>query len=236
MPDPQLVPEVPIAHWRAVLFDLDGTLIDTLQDIATSVNEVLARHALAAHPVDAYRDYVGDGVAMLVTRALPLGQREQPLIDQCVRQFGEVYQKNWNVHSRPYDGVHELLSRLAEARIPMAILSNKPQEFTEKCVREYLPEAAFAAIFGQRDSIPRKPAPDSAQIIAHQLGVATHEFVYLGDSSVDMQTACRANMYPVGAGWGFRSRGELQDSGAAAIIDHPRELLALPGFSYLRHA
>ena len=214
-------------NWRAVLFDLDGTLIDTLQDIAVSTNCVLTRHGFPPHPVDAYRTFVGDGVAMLLTRALPTDKRDEKLVGQCVHEFKEAYQQNWNVHSRPYDGVIELLKQLAQVDCPMAVLSNKPHEFTQKCVREYLPHASFRMVEGQRDSIPRKPDPAGAERIARQLRVATRDFLFLGDSSVDMETARRAGMVPVGAGWGFRTHQELQDSGAAAIIDFPLDLLSL---------
>jgi phosphoglycolate phosphatase len=236
MPDSNLEPLDRSGHWRAVLFDLDGTLIDTLRDIAEAANAVLARHRFPTHAIPSYRTFVGDGVAMLMRRALPSHAQDQQLVDLCVRQFREAYEKNWDVHSRVYDGVHPLLQRLAEARMPMAVLSNKPHEFTEKCVRRYLSAAPFAVVLGQRDPLPRKPAPDGAQHIARQLGVAPGDVVYLGDSSVDMETARRAGMYPVGAGWGFRSRQELQDSGASVILDHPLELIGLPGFAHRRFA
>ena len=212
---------------RAVLFDLDGTLLDTLHDIAAAANCVLTGRGFPAHPVDAYRRFVGDGVVMLLTRALPTDERNEKLVGQCVDEFGEAYRQNWNVHTRPYDGVIELLKQLAQAACPMAVLSNKPHEFTQKCVREYLPHGRFRMVEGQRDSIPRKPDPAGAVRIAHQLRIATRDCLFLGDSSVDMETARRAGMVPVGAGWGFRSHQELQDSGACAIIDFPLDLLQL---------
>jgi phosphoglycolate phosphatase len=214
-----------MSPWPAVLFDLDGTLLDTLQDIADAANGTLAHFGLTAHPVDAYRQFVGSGVARLFARAIPDDSQDQEIIARCVERFREAYEQNWNAKTKPYDGVVPLLDQLAARRVRMAVLSNKPDEFTQKCTQHYLPQAPFEVVVGQRDGLPRKPDPAAAEMIAQQMGVPPEQFLFLGDSVVDMETARRAGMRPVGAGWGFRSGRELPESGAVAVLRHPIELL-----------
>lgn len=212
---------------QAVLFDLDGTLLDTLEDIANSANSALLRYGLPTHSVDAYRYFIGDGVTMLISRALPDESRDSDIIAKCVKGFRQDYSRNWNVKTRPYEGVPELLDALAAKHIKMAILSNKPDDFTKQCVSELLPNHNFEMILGQRDAIPIKPDPVGALQIADRLGITPSRFLYLGDSAIDMKTAVRAGMFPVGALWGFRPLEELQEHGAQAVIDHPMDLLGL---------
>lgn len=215
-----------MAH-TVVIFDLDGTLLDSLSDIANAANEVLAELSLPVHPVNDYRFMVGDGVAMLFERALPSDRREAALIERCVEGFRRTYERHWNQSSRPYDGIVELLDTLVSWQRKLAVLSNKPQKFTERCVREYFSEWPIAPVFGQRAGVPRKPDPAGALEIAAHFQVAPADCLYLGDSLVDMQTACRAGMFAVGALWGFRPRSELEAHGAAAVVAHPREVLDL---------
>jgi len=212
---------------KAVLFDLDGTLLDTLEDIANSVNSALVRYGLPTRSVDAYRYFIGDGVTMLISRALPDENRDSDIIAKCVKGFRQDYSRNWNVNTRPYEGVPELLDALAAKHIKMAVLSNKPDDFTKQCVSELLPNHDFEMILGQRDAIPIKPDPVGALQIADRLGITPSRFLYLGDSAIDMKTAVRAGMFPVGALWGFRPLEELQEHGAQAVIKHPMDLLGL---------
>lgn len=212
---------------EAVIFDLDGTLLDSLTDIANAANEVLTELSLPVHPVDAYRFMVGDGVVVLFERAVPEAQREAALIDRCVEGFRTTYERHWNQCSRPYEGIAELLDALVSRRRKLAVLSNKPQEFTERCVREYFSKWPIAPVLGQRAEVPRKPDPAGALEIAAFFGVAPADCLYLGDSLVDMQTACRAGMLAVGALWGFRPRAELEAHGAEAVVAHPRDVLEL---------
>jgi len=213
--------------YTVVIFDLDGTLLDSLTDIANAANEVLAESGFPVHAVDAYRFLVGDGVAMLFERALPEMRRETALIERCVEAFRKTYEHHWNQRSRPYEGIAEMLDALVRSERKLAVLSNKPQEFTERCVREFFAKWPLAPVYGQRAGVPRKPDPAAALQIATQLGAAPAECLYLGDSLVDMQTACRAGMFAVGALWGFRPRSELEAHGAAAVVAHPREVLEL---------
>lgn len=212
---------------QAVLFDLDGTLLDTLEDIANSANSALLRYGLPIHSVDAYRYFIGDGVTMLISRALPDENRDSDIIAKCVKGFRQYYSRNWNVNTRPYEGVPELLDALAAKHIKMAVLSNKPDDFTRQCVSELLPNHNFEMILGQRDAIPIKPDPVGALQIADSLGITPSRFLYLGDSAIDMKTAVRAGMFPVGALWGFRPLKELQEHGAQVVIEHPIDLVGL---------
>lgn len=213
---------------QAVLFDLDGTLLDTLADIAAAANAALVAEGMPAHPDAAYRRFIGDGVAMLVRRALPEGvEHDDARVDRCVRLFHETYATSWNVSTRPYDGIPALLDALAARGLPLAILSNKPDEFTRLCADAQLGRWAWAAVVGQREGVPRKPDPTSALAIAAGLGLGPADVVYVGDSGVDMRTATAAGMRAVGVSWGFRSVEELREIGASAIIDHPAQLLDL---------
>ena len=175
-----------------MLFDLDGTLLDTLEDIARSANEVLQGLGLPPHPIDAYRRFIGDGVGNLFQRAFPAGVEDAGLVERCVEGFRETYGRGWNVASRPYPGIPELLDGLVSRGLGMAVLSNKPDAFTRQCVEEYLARWPFRAVFGDRAGVPRKPDPGVALNAAERLGAAPAEIAYLGDSSVDMITARRA--------------------------------------------
>jgi phosphoglycolate phosphatase len=213
---------------QAVVFDLDGTLLDSLADIANAGNSVLAARGFPVHPVDAYRLFVGDGVGRLIHRLVPLAyQQDQGLLETILREYVAQYVRTWNVESRLYDGITDLLDALAERQIRMAVLSNKPQEATRRCVEYYLGQYPFAAVLGQQENRPPKPDPTGVREILARLEVAAESCWYLGDTGVDMQTARNAGMFAVGVTWGFRDVAELQAAGAQAIIDHPRELLAL---------
>lgn len=215
------------ARFSAVLFDLDGTLLDTLADIAHSANDALEKLDYPTHEIGAYRMFVGDGLRMLFRRALPDEARTEAVIDRCAEGFRDAYSRQWNVHTRPYNGVCDLLDALMARDIKMAVLSNKPDLFTKRCIDEYLPQYPFEKVFGHRDGVPRKPDPAGANEIIRALNVRTEQVAYLGDSATDMKTAVAVGMYPVGALWGFRSRDELQQNGAEALINTPTEMLDL---------
>ena len=213
--------------YRAVIFDLDGTLLDTLGDIASSCNNALTKHGFPIHPTDAYRYFVGDGAAMCVKRALPEGNRDDGTVRRCLEAYSEDYGRNWDVRTRPYDGVPEMLDVLKKRGLMLAVLSNKPHEFTQRCVREFFSDETFDIVIGYREPLPLKPDPSGALDIVARLGVEPAEFLYLGDTSVDMKTAVTAGMYPVGALWGFRPLEELRESGARTIVAHPMDILTL---------
>jgi phosphoglycolate phosphatase len=210
----------------AVLFDLDGTLLDTLEDLATAMNDALAGRGLPVHPVDRYRVFVGEGVAELVRRAAPAGS-DEPLLRALLEEMRSGYEKGWARCTRPYPGIEELLDELAGRGLKLAVLSNKLEEFTRAMVAHFLGRWRFGAVFGASERFPRKPDPASALAIAVELDVAPQDFLYLGDTAIDMRTAVGAGMFPVGALWGFRDADELRLSGAKALLREPLELLPL---------
>ncbi|HUT90802.1 MAG TPA: HAD-IA family hydrolase [Thermoguttaceae bacterium] len=214
-------------NFRAICFDLDGTLLDTLADIADSANRVLAGHGYPTHPIDAYRNFIGDGLVRLFGRVLPADRRGEEVIAECVAGFRESYAENWNVRTRRYDGVAELLDAATARGLKMAILSNKPDAFTRRCVDAHLSAWDFRAVLGQREGVPPKPDPAGAREIVDRLEVAAEHFLYLGDTPTDMRTARTAGMHPVGVSWGFRPVDELRAAGAARIIARPLELMDL---------
>jgi len=213
--------------FQAVVFDLDGTLLDTLEDLAHAGNRVLEAEGFPVHPVDQYRFFVGDGLDTLVERILPENKRSKEHVYRLITAFREDYGKNWKVKTRLYDGVDRLLDELEKRQIKLNVFSNKPQDFTEACIRDFLGDWTFQFVFGQRSGRPKKPDPAGALEIARLLGVGPSEILYLGDTATDMKTALAAGMFPVGALWGFRSEDELRRNGAEHLISHPEELLKL---------
>ncbi|MEN6458979.1 MAG: HAD family hydrolase [Thermoguttaceae bacterium] len=214
-------------NYRAVLFDLDGTLLDTLTDLADSTNAALRSLGFPTHPRESYQQFVGDGVERLIQRALPVERRDAATVAACGRCMRKEYGDRWAATTRPYAGIPELLDRLTDRRMPMAVLSNKPEEFTRLCVAQLLPGWKFAAVVGAGPALPKKPDPSGARQIAAELGVAPGECLYLGDTNTDMQTAAAAGMFAVGALWGFRTADELAASGARVLLKSPLDLLPL---------
>lgn len=212
---------------KAVLFDLDGTLLDTLEDLADSMNAALKAHNLAPHPVEAYKLFVGDGVENLVLRAAPRVSEDAELFRNLLLEMRDQYGRRWAGKSRPYPGIAELLDELTARRAPMAVLSNKPREFTELCVVKLLSRWRFSEIRGIDADTPRKPDPTGALEIARRIGVSPPDFFYLGDTATDMRTAVGAGMRAVGALWGFRGAEELVGGGAEILIDYPTKLINL---------
>lgn len=213
--------------YKAVLFDLDGTLLDTLQDIAVSTNNALAHLGFPQHEVEAYKYFIGDGREALALRALPKKHRDAATLGRLVARMGEEYAAHWADNTCPYAGVPELLDALTQRDVAMSILSNKPNDFTELMASRLLGRWHFRTVAGALPDVPRKPSPAAALDIVRQLQVSPGEFVYVGDSDVDMKTAVATGMYPMGATWGFRSAEELLAGGAKTLIDRPADLLKL---------
>ncbi len=213
--------------YAAVIFDLDGTLLDTIEDLADSMNAALQGEGHAVHAIDAYRYFVGDGIENLVRRALPESARDEESVNRGKAAMEAEYNKRWNAKSRPYTGVPELLDELTRRQIPTAILSNKPEPFTILAVNELLSPWTFFPIRGARPDTPRKPDPTGALVVAEELGVEPAKCLYLGDTDTDMKTAVGAGMYALGATWGFRLGEELLRTGAQTLLDEPMELLEL---------
>jgi phosphoglycolate phosphatase len=212
---------------RAVLFDLDGTLLDTLKDIANSVNKALLHLGFPRHELEAYKHFVGDGREILAIRTLPEHHRDPATVIKLAASINEEYLKHWGDSTCCYQGIPELLNALTIGNIKMAILSNKPHSFTEIMVPRLLSRWHFEIVVGALSSVPKKPDPTAALQISQRLDIPPSEFIYLGDSDIDMKTATAANMYPIGALWGYRTAEELLAGGAQKLIDHPTDLLRL---------
>ncbi|MCU0674871.1 MAG: HAD family hydrolase [Myxococcota bacterium] len=223
------------ANVRAIVFDLDGTLVDSLEDLAVAMNDVLREAGQPEHPIDAYRHFIGWGAADLVRRAAPDGDHAALLEGFRRRYHREGLDRprltprtSDEGASRPYDGIPELLRELVARRVPLAVLSNKPHPATVAVVARFFPEIPFVAVVGARDGVPHKPDPTAALEIAEALGVPGSACAFVGDTEVDVQTALNARMTPIGVAWGFRA-ASLADAGAVRVIAEPRELLDVIG-------
>jgi len=208
---------------RAVIFDLDGTLLDTLDDLADAANAVLSALGHPVHPVERYKQFVGDGVAMLVKRALPpeaAGDAQKALDLMHIEYKTRLHGK-----TRPYPGIPALLDALCVRNISMAVLSNKPDPFARATVEDFFGRWPWAAVIGESKLYPRKPDPAGAKAISEKLGVPPAEFLFVGDSPMDMACALGAGMTPVGVTWGFRARPALEAAGGRIFIDAPGDLL-----------
>lgn len=213
--------------FSAVIFDLDGTLLDTLEDIADAANRVLASRGYPTHSLDVHRAAVGNGARVLMEKVLPPANRDSATVQECFEAFRKDYGTHWKIKTKPYPGIREMLDTIQGRGLTMAVLSNKPADFTRKCVDGILSKWKFHAVMGGEDGLPNKPDPAGAFEISKRLGIASKDFVYLGDTGVDMETANRAGMFAVGALWGFRDRSELEQHGANRVIEKPIELLKL---------
>ncbi|MBI4289236.1 MAG: HAD family hydrolase [Chloroflexi bacterium] len=214
-------------NYKAVLFDLDGTLLDTLRDIAVSTNRALGCFGFPPHSLEAYKYFIGDGREALALRALPEHQRDAATLSRLVARMGEEYAAHWADNTCPYEGVPELLDALTARGVAMSILSNKPNDFTELMTSRLLGRWHFQIVAGALPDVPRKPSPAAALDIARRLSLKPGEFLYVGDSDIDMKTAVAAGMHPVGATWGFRTPDELLAGGAKDLIERPGDLLEL---------
>jgi phosphoglycolate phosphatase len=214
--------------YSAVIFDLDGTLLDTLDDLGDSMNAVLASLGYPVHAMEGYKYFVGDGVENLVRRTLPEPVRgNAALVLETVPKMRSEYARRWKDKTRLYDGVAELLDGLTGRGVRIAILSNKPHSAVLEVVDHFFKPWRFEVVLGARPEVPNKPDPASALEVCGILGLAPEKVLYLGDTNTDMLTANAAGMFPVGALWGFRTETELLESGAGALVSHPREVLEL---------
>ncbi len=213
-----------MSRFKAIIFDLDGTLLDSLEDIADSMNLVLQDAGFPMHPIEAYKYFIGDGMDVLAARALPQEKATPAVVAQCLAAMRKTYGKRWAAKTHPYPGIANLLNRCEAIGFKTGILSNKPDDATQLTVDHFLLPESFSAIHGARPNIPKKPDPQGAELMAGQLGVEPEACIFLGDMPVDMQTATAAKMYPVGALWGFRTAPELIASGAKLLATTPLAL------------
>lgn len=212
---------------RVIIFDLDGTLLDTLEDIAISANFALTSLGLKAEESQKYRYFVGEGVFKLFENIFASHPQDKETIQKAVTLFESHYAKQFNQNTKLYDGISKMLSFLQKRDFKMAILSNKPDSFTKLCAIKYLREWKFDVVYGAREGVPRKPHPKGALDIIELLHVKPEECYYLGDTMIDMQTANRAGMIALGALWGFREEAELREHGAKHLMKTPSEVIKL---------
>ncbi len=214
-------------RYKLVIFDLDGTLVDSLEDIGDAMNRVLSERSYPTHSYSEYRFFVGNGIRNLVIQSLPETARNENEVDSCFAEMLADYGQNYANKSHLYDGISSLLDKLVENGVKLAILSNKADSITQKVYDKLLSNWSFGVVMGASDMFPHKPNPASALHIAAAMGVSPDLVLYLGDSDVDMHTAQAAKFLAVGAAWGFRSTIELIDAGAIYTINKPMELLYL---------
>lgn len=217
---------VSIVPKKAVIFDLDGTLINSLDDIANAMNEALRENGYGTHSVESFKHFIGTGVVNLVKNALPPENSDDERAINAVREsYRTLYEKNYLENTKPYDGITELIKSLKEKGFKIAVLSNKPHNFTVELAEHFFDEFDF--VLGQQDGVPKKPSPAGVNLILNECNLNKEDCIYLGDSGVDMQTAKAAGITAVGVLWGFREKEELLENGADYLISKPHEVLHL---------
>ena len=212
---------------RLIVFDLDGTLINSLEDLADSANHVLTQHGFPPHPVDAYRYFVGDGVRKLIERILPEEERTDARIEQCRAEFVAYYKIHMEDKTSVYPGIIELMKALKERGLKIAVATNKVHVAVAPLMAKYFPGIHFDSLIGQREDVPVKPAPQIMFDLLKETGCQPSEALHVGDTATDMQLAHNAGVESVGVLWGYRPLEELQEAGAEHIIRVPEELLGL---------
>lgn len=213
-------------QYKAVIFDLDGTLVDSLADLSDSVNLMLESYGFPTHEVEKYRYFVGNGSKKLMERTLPRDKAASAeFVEEALVKYKAIYKDRLLEKTRPYNGVRELLAELKSRGIPLAVCTNKHNDAALTIVKILFAPGTFEEVLGDRPGFPKKPNPATPLEIASHLGVKPDEVAYLGDTSVDMETAVHAGFLPVGVLWGFRPEEELVKSGAKVLLKAPLELL-----------
>lgn len=211
--------------YKGIIFDLDGTLLNTVYDLADSVNEVLTHMGFPCHDEEEYKLKIGHGFRNLIEVSLPEDQRTEENIEKGLDMFVKAYDQKYKNRTVPYNGIPELMEQLHDRHICFAVNSNKRMDYTNALVDKFFSHLTFTAVFGEREGVPKKPDPASALEIAGMMGLKPEEILYIGDSSTDMATGKNAGMDTVGVAWGFRGREELEASGGTYIVDRPEEIL-----------
>lgn len=210
---------------KLVIFDLDGTLVNSLDDLGNACNKALEMFGFPPHPMDSYRYFVGNGVPMLIRRALPESTRTEECTAKVKKEFDRIYGSAYNVCTRPYEGIADTLEKLSANGVLTAVLSNKPDNFTKAIISDMFGENTFNLVAGKKDGVPPKPDPAAALSIMESLGVLPLKTLFAGDSAVDMQTAKNAGCRSIGCTWGFRPLSELLENNADYIADTPEQIL-----------
>jgi len=211
---------------KVLIFDLDGTLIDSLKDIALSTNDVLTNLGFETYSIDEYKKFVGNGAKELVKNAMPRGMSEEE-IQKALLMFKEIYGNKIHNNTKPFRGIYEMLDSLQKGGYVFGLLSNKPHKFTLQYMDKFFKDYNFEQISGQKDDIPRKPDPTSAKMMAKAFDVEANSIYYIGDTKTDMKTATGAGFIPIGVLWGYQDKNILVESGAKYIVSSPKELQEL---------
>lgn len=208
---------------KTVIFDLDGTLIDSIKDIALATNIVLEELGFDKHDLAAYENFVGDGALMLITNALPYNVNKN-IIDEALILFKKYYGDRIHENTKPYEGIYLMLDELTKCNTTLAVLSNKPHEFTVEFIEHFFSKYSFCEVHGQKEDVPKKPNPMGAINISNALNIPENQIFFVGDTATDMKTAKNAGMTSIGVSWGYRSVDELISSGADYIAKTPEHL------------
>lgn len=211
---------------KTIIFDLDGTLIDSLTDIALCANKVLQELNHPTHEIDDYKNFVGDGAKVLIENALPENLHKDE-VEIGLEKFKELYDRNIYGNTKPYDGIYEMLTSLQAENYSLNVLSNKPHKFTVQYIEKLFSDFSFDEVHGQKEQVPKKPDPSGAINISKALNIELKDIIYIGDTGTDMKTAVNAGMIPVGVLWGFRDADELLEHGAKHLVETPQKLFEL---------
>lgn len=212
---------------KAIILDLDGTLLDTLTDLAQSMNATLVAFGYPIHDVQDYKYFVGEGVEKLVRTSTGILEGEEEKVHEMMTIMRQIYRNRWTQDTEPYKGIESMLKEVSELGLQLGVLSNKPHDATNELINHYFPDIKFTSIRGFKPEIPRKPDPQAALEIASEMGLSPEEIAFIGDTKTDMETAVNAGMLPVGVLWGFRDEMELIQAGAMDILMFPEELKVL---------
>ncbi len=212
---------------KGVIFDLDGTLLNTVEDIMDSCNIALKKLGYPIHSLKEYEQFIGEGMEELVRKALPENKRNEESIKVCLKLLREEYKKRYHNKTKPYNGIKEVLKTLQNRGVKMAVFSNKPDDFTLSATRYYFSEIDFREVLGAKEGNPKKPDPYGANLIIARMNIPKENIAYLGDSKTDIMTAKNSGVLSVGAEWGFRGKEELIRAGADFTVKTPEEFILL---------
>lgn len=211
--------------YKGAIFDLDGTLLNTIMDLSDSVNAVLNELHYPLHSYEEYKKRIGHGFRNLIEVSLPAEAVNDELVEKGLQLFLKAYDERYREKTVPYNGICELMADLNQSGVVMAVNSNKRNDYTQTLINDFFPGIPFVAVFGERTGVPKKPDPSTALEIAAKMGVLAEEIVYIGDSSTDIQTGKNAGMDTIGVSWGFRGRTEMEQSGSSFVVDNPIQIL-----------
>ncbi len=212
-------------HYKGAIFDLDGTLLNSLDDIADAANAALQKNGYPSHPIDSYRYFIGDGLQVLIERIIPRYENNQNIVDLLKEDFKFFYENDWHKKSKLYDGIQSMIDALWGKGIKLAVCSNKPHLFSQRIVDHFFLAHTFVCVYGNKKQLPQKPNPTGALLIASEFNLNVNEIVFIGDSAIDIKTGKNAEMTTLGVEWGFRERSELVSNGADKIVQHPCEII-----------